>query len=88
MDFPPATSAFVVKVNGTGCCRAAGSQMERISLTYRLHLMGVMQAVDGGQLLHTGTYSRLHPAPAFVPRHSVFFSTEHLALCPSVLLTA
>lgn len=71
-DFQVPTSFFMVKVNGTGCCRAAWGQMKRMSLAYLLHFIGVMQAVDGGQLLHGDPYPRLHPATAFVPCHLVF----------------
>lgn len=51
-DFQVPTSVFMVKANGTGFCRAAWGQMERMSLTYLFHFIGVMRAVDEGQLLH------------------------------------
>lgn len=51
-DFQAQVSDFMMKVNGTGCHRAAWGQLEWKSLTYPLHFIGVMQAVDGGQLLH------------------------------------
>lgn len=77
----------MVEVNGTGCCRAAWGQMERMSLTYLLHFIGVMQAIDGGQLLHGDPYPRLHPATAFVHHHLVFppLSGHAIAASPPYL---
>lgn len=62
----------MVKVNGTGCCRAAWGQMEWMFLTCLPHLIGVMQAVDGGQMLHSYPYPRLHPATTSVHHDFVF----------------
>ncbi len=68
-DFKVPSSIFMVKVNGMDCCRAAWGQIERMPLTYLPHFIGVMQAVDGGQLLHADPLPRLLPAPAFVHSH-------------------
>lgn len=68
----------MVKVNGTGCCQAAWGQMEWMCLSCLLHIIGIMQAVDGGQLLHGHPYPRIHPATAFV---QLFSSLKHLYQC-------
>lgn len=53
------TAAFMIKVNGTGCCGAAWGQMERAGLT------GIL-STESCRLLMEGSccslYPRLHPA--------------------------
>lgn len=63
---------FMVKVNERGCCWATWSQMKRMSLTYQLQFIGTMQAVDGGQLLQSDPYPRLHDYMPELPLFLIF----------------
>lgn len=69
----------MVKVNGRGCWGAAWGQMERMSLTYLPHFIGIKPATVGGgeevQLLyviHIQGYM-LHSANVFVPHYVLLF---------------
>lgn len=74
-------------VNGIGCCLAARGQMERMSLTLLLLFIGVVQALDGGQLVHSDLYPRLYPATAFLPVHLPFLLLALSLFCSYSILS-
>ena len=65
-DFQVPTSVFMGKVNGTGCLASGmgsqGTDVSYLPASFQwLHFSGVMQDVDGGQLLHCDPLSKVTP---------------------------